>query len=101
VFADPDPCILDAALIPMWSIESWFDLCLWVSAAPSLRKQRIIAKTGLVPEQIALRMSIQETLVHVPDGPLWTMVGNEGPRDELRNRIAGFRQQGELPPVPA
>jgi dephospho-CoA kinase len=90
------PCILDAALIPMWGIDSWFDLCLWVTAAPSVRKQRIMTKTGLAPEQIALRMSVQETLVRVPDGPPWTMVGNEGPLDDLGRRIAAFRHlQGE------
>jgi dephospho-CoA kinase len=95
VFAGPDLCILDAALIPMWGIETWFDRCLWVTAPPSIRKARIMAKTCLAPEQIALRMSIQETLVHLPDGPMWTMVSNEGSLDDLRDRIAGFRLPGE------
>jgi dephospho-CoA kinase len=93
VFSGPGPCILDAALMPMWGIESWFDLCLWVTASPKLRRERIMAKSGLAFRQITLRMSVQEALVNVPDGPQWTIVGNEGSLDELRDRLAGHRQQ--------
>jgi dephospho-CoA kinase len=89
VFAGPDPCILDAALIPMWGIASWFDLCLWVTADPVLRRERLMAKSGLMPEQITMRMSVQETLVRVPDGQPWTIVGNEGSIDDLRDQLPG------------
>jgi dephospho-CoA kinase len=85
------PCILDAALIPMWGIESWFDRCLWVTAPPSLRIARTKAKTGLPLEQISLRMKVQEALFGPPaSGPQWTIVENDGSLDELRDRIAGL-----------
>lgn len=94
VYARTAPCILDAALIPMWGIEAWFDRCLWVTASPECRMERTRSRTGLSPEQIRLRMSVQEALFCAPTGPLWIIVENEGSLDELRNRIAGLR----LPP---
>ena len=44
--SQPGPCILDAALIPFWHIEDWFDCCFWVQAAPGRRLQRVLAATG-------------------------------------------------------
>ena len=87
------PCILDAALIPMWGIESWFDRCLWVTAPRSLRRARTKAKTGMPLGQINLRMKVQEALFGPPAaaaGPLWTIVENDGTLEELRIRIAGL-----------
>jgi dephospho-CoA kinase len=91
VSASTLPCILDAALIPMWGIEAWFDRCLWVTASPQRRMERALRKTSISPEQIRLRMSLQEALLTEPAGPEWTIVENEGSLDELRTRIAGLR----------
>jgi len=85
------PCILDAALIPLWGIESWFDLCLWVTAEPQLRSRRVREKTGLGPDAIALRMSIQEAVVNVPSGPRWTHISNSGSLVDLEQRLEGLR----------
>jgi dephospho-CoA kinase len=89
VFSGPAPCILDAALIPMWGIEAWFEQCLWISASPQVRLSRIETKTGLTPDQITLRMSVQESLLHAPgiDTGLWTYIENEGSHNDLQNRL--------------
>jgi dephospho-CoA kinase len=84
------PCILDAALIPLWGIEDWFDRCLWVTASPQRRLERTRAKSGLSAEQIRARMSVQEALFGAPGGGSWIIVENEGSLDELRGRIAGL-----------
>jgi dephospho-CoA kinase len=94
VVAGSSSCILDAALIPMWGIEAWFDLCLWISTPKPLRVIRIRAKTGLPPEEIAPRMSVQEALVSVPSGPQWRHIRNEGSINDLQNQLAGLT----LPP---
>jgi dephospho-CoA kinase len=87
----PVPCILDAALIPLWGIEDWFDRCLWVTASPQLRLERTRAKSGLPPEQIRVRMSVQEALFGAPRGGSWISIENEGSLDELFDRIAGLQ----------
>jgi dephospho-CoA kinase len=87
VFAQGAPCVCDAALIPMWGIEAWFERCLWVTATPSLRMERVKTKTGLSPELIAARMSVQEALVRVPGGPQWTHILNDGSFEDLRNLL--------------
>jgi dephospho-CoA kinase len=87
VFAESAPCICDAALIPMWGVEAWFEQCLWVTATPSLRMERVKTKTGLSPERIAARMSVQEALLGVPCGPQWTHIVNNGSFDDLRNQL--------------
>jgi dephospho-CoA kinase len=92
VVAGSVSCILDAALIPMWGIEAWFDLCLWISTPKPLRVIRVRAKTGLPPGQIAPRMSVQEALVSVPSGPQWRHIRNEGSESDLQNQLAGIQR---------
>lgn len=87
VFDQSAPCVLDAALIPPWGIDSWFDLCLWVTASPQIRRARVLAKTGLSPDQISIRMSVQESLIGVPTGDRWLHVENEGSLDDLETRL--------------
>jgi dephospho-CoA kinase len=91
VFSDNRPCILDAAIIPQWKIEQWFDLRFWVVASPSIRLARVQAKTNLPPERIKMRMSVQETILNTPVDPGWTLVKNEGTLDELQNQIERFQ----------
>jgi dephospho-CoA kinase len=84
------PCILDAALIPLWGIEAWFDRCLWVTAEPHIRSHRVQQKTGISQDTIALRMSIQEALVNVPSGPRWMQIGNNGSFLDLEEQLNGL-----------
>ncbi len=79
----PGPCILDAALIPFWHIEDWFDCCFWIQAAPGRRLQRVLSATGLPEEAVRQRMLIQETLMAEPAGPNWIFVNNEGTLGDL------------------
>ncbi|MBD3316001.1 MAG: dephospho-CoA kinase, partial [Chitinivibrionales bacterium] len=37
-------CVLDAALIPFWGIEDWFDLRIWVRASVETRVRRLMAR---------------------------------------------------------
>jgi dephospho-CoA kinase len=83
VFSQPGPCVLDAALIPFWHIEDWFDRCVWVQAAQGRRLQRVLAATGLPEEAVRERMRIQETLMTEPSGPNWLFVNNEGTLADL------------------
>jgi dephospho-CoA kinase len=83
VFSQPGPCVLDAALIPQWHIEDWFDRCVWVQAAPGRRLQRVLAATGLPEETVKERMLIQESLMTEPSGPNWLFVNNEGTLADL------------------
>jgi dephospho-CoA kinase len=83
VFSRPGPSILDAALIPLWHIEDWFDRCVWVSAPRQVRSGRLEAKTGLPPDHLRQRMLVQETLMAEPPGPPWEFIDNSGTLGEL------------------
>ncbi|MDR0331613.1 MAG: dephospho-CoA kinase [Chitinispirillales bacterium] len=79
-------CILDAALIPLWNIEPWFDLCVWIDAPFDTRLERIAAKGGGVDErEISRRMRMQEEVMGVPAGERWVRV----PDGACREYIAG------------
>lgn len=90
VFSNNGPCILDAALIPLWGIEDWFDSCLWVFADQLIREKRIKDKAILAPEQIVLRMKIQESIVPIPQGPKWSFLSNDRSLDILRSAVTLF-----------
>ncbi len=86
VISPAGPCILDAALIPLWRIEDWFDCCLWVRAPSAVRESRVAARTGLPVEQIRERMRIQETLMPEPVLAQWIFVTNDGSLEDLAAR---------------
>lgn len=58
-------CILDAALIPLWRIESWFTLNIWMQASFEERLQRLIFRdaNGLQIREIENRMRLQEEIL--------------------------------------
>jgi dephospho-CoA kinase len=87
VLSRPGPCILDAALIPLWSIDDWFDCLLWVRASPRVRLKRVCERTGLPEDRVRQRMHVQEALMSEPSGPNWTFVNNEGMRDDLASLL--------------
>jgi len=80
--------VLDAALIPLWNIEDWFDRCVWVKATSPLRLERVCAVTRLPKEIVRRRMLIQETLMAEPAGPRWKTVVNEGTFENLACSVA-------------
>ena len=90
VFSSPGPSVLDAALIPLWHIEDWFDHCLWVWAPSELRRSRLVLKTGLPEAHLRQRMLVQEALVAEPSGARWTTIVNDGSFEELKNRVDRF-----------
>lgn len=77
-------CILDAALIPYWGIEHWFDRVVWVSCPDGVRKRRIEQKASLDRGAIEQRMVLQEELMPAPRGEPWIRIDNKGSREELR-----------------
>jgi dephospho-CoA kinase len=60
-------CILDAALIPLWDIDSWFDLRVWVDAPFETRLGRLKTKRGDMDEsELIRRMRLQEDTMKTP-----------------------------------
>jgi dephospho-CoA kinase len=75
--------ILDAALIPYWGIEHWFDRLVWVSCFGEIRKCRLERKTSLDRAAIEQRMALQEKLMPAPRAEPWIRVANEGSLTDL------------------
>ena len=68
-------CVLDAALIPLFNIESWFDLCVWVEAPFDVRYGRLKAKLrGMDETELARRMRLQEEVMPAPAGGRWAKI---------------------------
>ncbi len=81
-------CILDAALIPLWRIENWFDICIWVDAPFNVRLQRLRQKKKDVPDsELVLRMKMQEQLLGLPEGPHWVKVEDSVCREFLNEKL--------------
>jgi dephospho-CoA kinase len=65
-------CVLDAALIPLWGVEAWFDLCIWVDAPFETRLERLKIKRADIDEsELIRRMRLQEEVMSVPDAGIW------------------------------
>ena len=77
------PRILDAALLPLWHIESWFSACIWVDATEEIRRNRVAQRTGLPMDIIEQRMAIQHTLLKQPASGLWRVLTNNTTPKEL------------------
>lgn len=91
VFSQPTPCvILDAALIPLWKIEEWFDLLIWVHASFKKRYERLRGKSALFHADLMRRIDLQQAIIDEPKGPPWKIISNEGTPDDLKLQIASF-----------
>jgi dephospho-CoA kinase len=85
VCADAGPCVIcDAALIPLWHIENWFDVLVWVHAPFEKRYGRLKEKTGLPTAQLIKRMELQQTLFDEPKQAPWSVIANHGTREALK-----------------
>ena len=72
---DKPVSVLDAALIPLWNIESWFDRRIWVDAPFKVRLERLKFKRGDIDErELARRMRLQEEIMPVPNLENWTEI---------------------------
>ncbi|MBN1980007.1 MAG: dephospho-CoA kinase [Chitinivibrionales bacterium] len=80
-------CVLDAALIPYWNIEYWFDSLIWIEAQKQVRIRRICEKKQLSSLQVQQRMDLQESLVPAPAQDRWHYVVNDGPIEELQRAL--------------
>jgi dephospho-CoA kinase len=84
-------CILDAALIPLWGIERWFDVCLWVDASAACRLQRLKGRwRDIDKESLCARMRLQEEVMPAPDRSPWIRLENEGCVEELAAAVAPY-----------
>jgi dephospho-CoA kinase len=91
--SDGAHCILDAALIPLWGIEQWFDMCLWIDASFDTRLQRLKAKyRDQDASTLRNRMRLQEEVVHIPQRLPWIRLENEGSVEDLAAVVASMRQ---------
>ncbi len=92
--------VLDAALIPFWSIEDWFDILLWIDASHETRFERLRQKLTLSAGEIERRMCVQENLFSPPRGDRWRIVRNESEKEAFRRIAEGEVMQqcanGEL-----
>jgi dephospho-CoA kinase len=75
--------VVDAALIPLWKIEHWFDNLVWISASFNSRLSRLQKETTFTKEELVNRINIQQQLFHEPQQDRWNTVENEGGRNEF------------------
>ncbi|MCL2688241.1 MAG: dephospho-CoA kinase [Chitinispirillia bacterium] len=81
-------CILDAALIPLLNIESWFDLCIWVDLPFEIRSKRLKAKRSDIEEtELHRRMRLQEEMMPVPQNKHWVKLPDSECGQYIRNRL--------------
>lgn len=101
MLSDPDETIVvvDAALIPLWNIDDWFDLRIWVDAPRQVRLQRISARVpDIKKEQLQYRMSMQEKLFSPPSQSTWKYISNDG-SVEMFNRKVFLLMEGLRMPL--
>jgi len=70
--------ILDAALIPLWNIENWFDYLLWIESPHQTRFERLMKKyEGRIDSnELDRRMKLQEQLFDSPGSKKWKIIQN-------------------------
>jgi dephospho-CoA kinase len=80
--------ILDAALVPLWGIESWFDSCIWVHASFATRVLRVKSRSSSPdPFSVENRLCIQEEVMKEPVDEPWVRLENEGRLEELERAV--------------
>ncbi len=85
IFSRDSGCVIcDAALIPQWHIEEWFDVLFWVQSPFEERRERLVKKAALTKEEITARMLVQQDLFPEPVDVPWKIISNRGTIEELR-----------------
>jgi dephospho-CoA kinase len=83
--------VLDAALLPLWRIETRFDACLWVEAPFDARLSRLkAARRDLDEASLRGRMRLQEETLPAPASPPWVRIDNAGSIDRLTGTLAVY-----------
>jgi len=83
--------IIDAALLPMWGIEDWFDDRVWIDAPGAIRAARILRKGQVIdPAVVRARMLLQEQLLLPPLKANWTYIQNGGDVATLEESVTAF-----------
>ena len=90
VFSGAACSICDAALIPLWRVEAWFDATVWVRASFEKRYERLSDKSLIAREELVARMHLQQTLFEEPEAGPWAVIENDGTLNELRKRTVSF-----------
>ena len=91
---------LDAALIPLWQIEEWFDLLLWVTTSFETRLRRLkVARPDLDESSIIRRMQQQEREFSAPPETIWRHIDNSGDLPSLGKRIRSLLAAPQHPEV--
>ncbi|MFP4015027.1 MAG: dephospho-CoA kinase [Chitinispirillaceae bacterium] len=86
-------CILDAALIPLWKIESWFDLCIWIDECAETRFSRLkMKRNDLADFELKRRIELQEQLFSVPQEKTWIKLGSGECGEYVRNYLQEHHQ---------
>ena len=81
-----DVVVFDAALTPMWKIDSWFDMRIWIDASFQTRLVRLLNKGLVLGEpEIIRRMRLQMELFDIPCGGDWSRIENENGMSEACN----------------
>ena len=88
--------LVDAALIPLWNIEKWFNILLWINASFETRFQRIKQKNTLGDEELKHRMYLQQQLFNPPDPSLWIYVENRGGSMEIGESLEFVKRKINL-----
>ena len=71
--------VVDAALLPFWKIDDWFDLRIWVHAPDHVRLERLaVKKPDLEENTLVNRMKGQEILFSPPSRKEWNYIENSG-----------------------
>jgi len=84
-------CVLDAALIPLFNIESWFDLCVWVEAPFDIRYSRLRAKlAGMGEPELSRRMRLQEEVMPAPADSRWAKIPDSDCRGYIIEKLRGM-----------
>ena len=92
VFSTSAPVtICDAALIPLWRIEPWFDLLIWVSAPFETRLGRLLKNAPLDRDALTTRMRAQQTLFRQPSTTFWETIENNDSLDSLKTAAAEYQ----------
>ncbi len=88
---DTPVTIVEGALIPLWNIESWFDVRIWVRSSFQTRLSRLQAKkNALGRAETETRMRLQEEVLKEPSERRWKYIFNDGDRDTFLSTVCSF-----------
>lgn len=85
--AENSAWVLDAALIPLWHIEKWFDILIWVRSGFEIRLKRLVSKKTLPEDIFIKRMLLQEELMPEPVSGKWSIITNDSEYKELEEAM--------------